>query len=82
MIRTLIVDDEPLSRRRIRDLLEGEADFVLVGECGDGEAAMAALRQRSCDLVFLDVQMPGMGVLEVARQLDRKVENILQQAAA
>jgi two-component system LytT family response regulator len=69
MIRTLIVDDEPLSRRRIRDLLEGEADFVFVGECGDGEAAMAALRERPCDLLFLDVQMPGMGGLEVARRL-------------
>jgi two-component system LytT family response regulator len=69
MIRTLIVDDEPLSRRRIRDLLEGEAGFALVGECGDGEAAMAALRERPCDLVFLDVQMPGMDGLEVARRL-------------
>lgn len=70
MIRTLIVDDEPLSRRRIRDLLEGETDFVLVGECGDCESAMEALRDSPCDLVFLDVQMPGMDGLEFARQLD------------
>ena len=69
MIRTLIVDDEPLSRRRIRDLLEGEADFVLVGECGDGQEAIEALRERSCDLVFLDVEMPGLDGLEVARRL-------------
>jgi two-component system, LytTR family, response regulator len=70
MIRTLIVDDEPLSRRRIRDLLEGESDFVLVGECGDGEEAMATLSEHPCDLVFLDVEMPGLNGLEVARRLD------------
>jgi two-component system, LytTR family, response regulator len=69
MIRTLIVDDEPLSRRRIRDLLDGEADFVIIGECGDGESAMTALRDRPCDLVFLDVQMPGLDGVEVARRL-------------
>ena len=69
MIRTLIVDDEPLSRRRIRDLLDGEADFVIIGECGDGESAMTALRERPCDLVFLDVQMPGLDGVEVARRL-------------
>lgn len=69
MIRTLIVDDEPLSRQRLRDLLAGEPDFELIGECGDGLAAMACLREESCDLVFLDVEMPGLDGLEVARQL-------------
>lgn len=69
MIRTLIVDDEPLSRRRLRDLLASETDFELVGECGDGLEAMARLRSQSCDLVFLDVQMPGLDGLEVARRL-------------
>ena len=69
MIRTLIVDDEPLSRRRIRDLLQDDADFVVVGECGDGLQAMAALKELACDLVFLDVHMPGMDGVEVARRL-------------
>ena len=69
MIRTLIVDDEPLSRRRLRDLLASEPDFELVGECGDGIEAMGWLRARSCDLVFLDVQMPGLDGMEVARRL-------------
>ncbi len=70
MIRTLIVDDEPLSRRRVRDLLAEDPEFVLVGECGDGAEAVALLQIQSCDLVFLDVQMPGLDGVEVARRLD------------
>lgn len=69
MIRSLIVDDEPLSRRRIRDLLDGESDFTIVGECGDGLEAMAALRETPCDLVFLDVEMPGLDGVQIARRL-------------
>ena len=69
MIRTLIADDEPPSRRRMRDLLAEDPEFVLVGECGDGAEAVALLRERPCDLVFLDVQMPGLDGMEVARQL-------------
>jgi two-component system LytT family response regulator len=66
-IRTLIVDDEPLARTRIRSLLEREADIVIVGECTDGLQAVNDLRQLEPDLVFLDVQLPaldGFGVLE------------------
>jgi two-component system, LytTR family, response regulator len=69
MIRTLIVDDEPPSRRRVRDLLADDPEFVLIGECGDGVEAVAMLRAQPCDLVFLDVQMPGLDGLEVARLL-------------
>jgi len=66
-LRTLIVDDEPLARRRIRALLAGHADIEIIGECGDGAAAVAAIREQSPDLVFLDIQMPemdGFGVIE------------------
>ena len=66
-IKTLIVDDEPLARERIRDLLALEPDIEVVAECDNGEAALAALRRYAPDLVFLDVQMPeldGFGVLE------------------
>jgi two-component system, LytTR family, response regulator len=66
-IRTVIVDDEPLARTRIRSLLEREPDIVIVGECADGRQAVNDLRQLEPDLVFLDVQMPaldGFGVLE------------------
>ena len=58
MIRTLIVDDEPVARRRIRRLLKTEEDFSVVGESGDGRAAIEAIRTLQPDLVFLDVQMP------------------------
>jgi two-component system LytT family response regulator len=66
-IRTLIVDDEPLARQRLRRLLEADPDIVLLGESGDGQQAVADLRQLRPDLVFLDVQMPvldGFGVLQ------------------
>ena len=71
-IRTLIIDDEPLARERIRTLLQGEQDFEVVAECGDGPAALAAIRKQAPDLVFLDVQMPGMGGFEVLQALGKE----------
>lgn len=59
-IRTLIVDDEPLARERIAHLLEGESDIEVVGECGDGKSAASAIRSKTPDLVFLDIQLPEM----------------------
>jgi two-component system LytT family response regulator len=64
-VRTLIVDDEPLARERIRTLLAGEPDVVVVGECTNGREAVRALRGQPADLVFLDVQMPGRNAFEV-----------------
>ena len=66
-LRTLIVDDEPLARERIRDLLAGEEGIEVVGECKNGREAVSALAKKKPDLLFLDVQMPdldGFGVLE------------------
>src|SRR5215475_9814701 len=65
-VRVLIVDDEPLARRRLRTLLANDPEVAVVGECGDGPAAVAAIRDEAPDLVFLDVQMPaldGLGVV-------------------
>ena len=59
-IRTLIVDDEPPARELIATLLREEPDVQVVGECGDGRSAVAAIEQFSPDLIFLDVQMPGL----------------------
>ncbi len=66
MIRTLIVDDEPLVRERLRTLLAGHADVQVVGEVADGPSALAAAREMTPDVVFLDIQMPGLSGLEVA----------------
>lgn len=66
-IRTLIVDDEPLARDRLRQLLRDEPDIEIVGECADGSEVVAAIRKAPPDLVFLDVQMPeldGFGVID------------------
>src|SRR5215472_5776588 len=66
-IRTLIVDDEPLARERLRNLLRRENDFEVVGECGNGTEAVRSISDAHPDLVFLDVQMPevdGFGVIE------------------
>src|SRR5947209_12544081 len=65
--RVLIVDDEPLARERLRQLLEAEPDIEIAGECADGRSAVEAINHERPDLVFLDVQMPeldGFGVLE------------------
>jgi two-component system LytT family response regulator len=59
-IRTLIVDDEPLARSKIRHFLDSEQDFEVVGECGNGNEAISAINQQAPDLVFLDVQMSGL----------------------
>lgn len=67
MIRTLIVDDESLARRRLRRLLETERDVEIVGEAASGGEAVEAIRELRPDLMFLDVQMPemdGFGVIE------------------
>jgi len=66
MIRVLIVDDEPLVRERLRTLLASHPDVEVVGERGDGTSALEALGATSPDLVFLDIQTPGLSGLEVA----------------
>lgn len=69
MIRALIVDDEPLARHGIRTRLERESDVEVVGEAEDGPAAVAAIHSLGPDLVFLDVQMPGLNGFQVLEQL-------------
>jgi two-component system, LytTR family, response regulator len=71
-IRTLIVDDEPLARERIRKLLQKEADIEIVGEYGDGREAVSAVNRDKPDLVFLDVQMPELDGFGVLDQLERQ----------
>jgi two-component system LytT family response regulator len=69
-IRTLIVDDEVPARELLRAFLERQADVEIVGEAGDGEAALEMIRRLSPELVFLDVQMPGPNGLDVVASLE------------
>ena len=69
MIRVLIVDDEPIARRGIRHQLRGEADLEVIGECGDGAAAIDAITELAPDLVFLDIQMPEVGGFDVVEAI-------------
>lgn len=71
-IRALIVDDEPLARERIRTLLRDEADMQIVGECGDGPAAVEAMKKEDPDLAFLDIQLPGLDGFGVLRALPKE----------
>jgi two-component system LytT family response regulator len=68
-IRTLVVDDEPVARARVLSLLRDESDIEVVGECATGPQAISAIETASPDLVFLDIQMPQMNGLELARTL-------------
>jgi two-component system LytT family response regulator len=68
-IRTLIVDDEPLARDRLRGFLKAEPAVEVIGECGSGPDAIAAIRSAAPDLVFLDMQMPGCDGLQVIASL-------------
>ncbi len=67
--RILIVDDEPLARERLRDLLRSEPSAELIGECTNGPDAIAAIRRDRPDVVFLDVQMPGCDGIQVVHDL-------------
>src|SRR5262249_57547357 len=58
-MRPLIVDDEPLARERLRDLLANDPEVEVIGECSDGPSAVGAIKDQEPDLVFLDVKMPG-----------------------
>lgn len=68
-ITTIIVDDEPLARRGVRQLLAPHDDFAVIAECRNGREAVRAIGTLAPALVFLDVQMPGMGGLDVVREV-------------
>ncbi|HEX2077515.1 MAG TPA: LytTR family DNA-binding domain-containing protein [Longimicrobium sp.] len=68
-LHAVIVDDEPLGRERVRALLRDEPGVTVVGECADGPAAVEAVRRLEPDLLFLDVQMPGMDGFAVLEAL-------------
>jgi two-component system LytT family response regulator len=68
-IRTLLVEDEPLGRERLRTLLDEESDVEIVGEVDNGVGAVAAITDLGPDLVFLDVQLPELDGFEVLERV-------------
>ncbi|HEY6124032.1 MAG TPA: LytTR family DNA-binding domain-containing protein [Steroidobacteraceae bacterium] len=68
-MRVLIVDDEPPARERLRSMLAEAGDFEVAGEAGNGEQAIDMVDRLTPDVVLLDVRMPGVDGLEVARHL-------------
>jgi DNA-binding LytR/AlgR family response regulator len=68
-LRTLIVDDEPIARRVLREELELIEDVEIIGEADNGKKALDQIAEHKPDLVLLDLQMPTMGGLEVVRRL-------------
>jgi two-component system LytT family response regulator len=68
-MRTIVVDDEPLARRRLARLLEAEDHVEVVAVCATGRDAVSAVREHAPDLLFLDVQMPEMDGFGVLREL-------------
>lgn len=67
MMRVLVVDDEPLARDGVRARLSNHADMHWMGEATEGVAAVAAIERERPDLVFMDVQMPGINGIDVLR---------------
>ncbi|MGH8054659.1 MAG: LytR/AlgR family response regulator transcription factor [Stenotrophomonas sp.] len=68
-VKVVIADDEPLARERLRSLLAEHADITVVAEAANGSDALHACAQSQPDLVLLDIAMPGVDGLEVARHL-------------
>jgi two-component system LytT family response regulator len=72
MIKVIIVDDESPARAKLRRLVQEEPDATVVAEASDGTQCLEAIRNHGADVVFLDVQMPGVTGIEVARVLVRE----------
>ncbi len=78
LFKTLIVDDEPLARMRMRRLLEPYADLVtIVGEASTGSEAVAQIRALHPDLVFLDIQMPDKNGFDVLKEIDSEEDPLV-----
>ena len=71
-VRVVIVDDEPLARLRLKRLLEPHAAIEIAGEAADGETACRVIDELAPDLVFLDVQMPGLSGFDVLARLQTR----------
>jgi DNA-binding NarL/FixJ family response regulator len=71
-IKVVIVDDHPLFRRGLREVVEADARFDLIAEAGDGNTALQLIQEQKPDVAALDVNLPGLSGLEIARKLQGK----------
>lgn len=71
-MKAVIVDDEPLARKRMRRLLEAHEDIETLEECANGRETIAAIEQYHPDLIFLDIQMPDLDGFEVIAELTKR----------
>lgn len=69
-IRTVVVEDEPVSRNRLLALLNDEPDVEVVGACGDGREASEAIAKTKPDLLFVDIQLPELDGMSLVRGID------------
>lgn len=76
-VRVVIVDDHPLFRQGLRQLIQADGRFELVGESGDGEAALNLIQRTKPDVAVLDVDLPGLSGLEIARTLQGRADTKL-----
>jgi len=77
ILKTLIVDDESLARRGLVHRLMNISDIEIVGEAKNGREALKLIKEKSPDLVFLDIQMPGISGFEVLQQLDKETMPVI-----
>jgi two-component system LytT family response regulator len=80
VIRALVVDDEPPARAKVCRFLRAEPDFAVAGEAASGTEAVEAVRRERPDVVFLDVQMPGLdgfGVVSALAAEDRPIPHVV-----
>jgi DNA-binding NarL/FixJ family response regulator len=76
MIRVTLVDDHPIVRRGLKETLAAEADIVVVGEAARSEEVLAMLTANTCDVVLLDISLPGRGGLDVLKDVRRTFPDV------
>lgn len=69
MIKIIVVDDHPVVRRGLKQIINEECDMEVAGEAENAQEAFGVIRNRRCDLILLDITMPGTSGLDVLKQL-------------
>ena len=80
MKKVIIVDDEAPARKLIKEFLQSHKDLIVIEECNNGVDAVIAINKFKPDLVFLDIQMPGLTGFEVLQRLDEMPQIIFSTA--